>query len=497
MSKKDFLNKLAKKLSVLDDSERQDILTEYTDTINEKVKQGQTEEEAVKDFGNIDDLVKEILMAYKINPDFDEKDEVQDDNILKQSASVIADFSRNLANRFKNANNNINLSFIIELVIRIFVVLILLLILSGVVTMFGDIGSSLINNMINPFGAIINVFWKIFLVILFVVLTVLLIIAMFKRYFGPNENNEVIIESNKNENTKANKTNVNKTKVRVQKTVKNGNTIGDVCLLIVKICVIMWVIILLMFLDCFTIFGLVVSIIYLIKGINLIGLVLLLLGGTGLITYIIVLLFSLLFGKGKVNIIPPIVSVLLIIVGTVMFISMIFNVNYYDESPVSVDEAVETKTFNTTGDVLIHFAGHYSYNSDIERISDNSMKDGEIILDVTYNKDYYKLNIEADENYIVEQCDYDDHDEYDEYYADDEYYEDDEYDENQNCIHKKYYRLNVYNISTEDDFNEFKKIYNLIIDNLKDNKFYNYNKLYSGKLKIKANENTQKLINIE
>lgn len=43
MSKKDFLNKLAKKLSVLDDSERQDILTEYTDTINEKVKQGQTE----------------------------------------------------------------------------------------------------------------------------------------------------------------------------------------------------------------------------------------------------------------------------------------------------------------------------------------------------------------------------------------------------------------------------------------------------------------------
>jgi len=171
------------------DSERQDILTEYTDTINEKVKQGQTEEEAVKDFGNIDDLVKEILMAYKINPDFDEKDEVQDDNILKQSASVIADFSRNLANRFKNANNNINLSFIIELVIRIFVVLILLLILSGVVTMFGDIGSSLINNMINPFGAIINVFWKIFLVILFVVLTVLLIIAMFKRYFGPNENN--------------------------------------------------------------------------------------------------------------------------------------------------------------------------------------------------------------------------------------------------------------------------------------------------------------------
>ncbi|MCI9084465.1 MAG: DUF1700 domain-containing protein [Bacilli bacterium] len=487
MSKKDFLNKLAKKLSVLDDSERQDILTEYTDTINEKVKQGQTEEEAVKDFGNIDDLVKEILKAYKINPDFDEKDELQEEGILKQSASVIADFSLKLANRFKNANNNINLSFIIEIVIRIFVVLILLLILSGVVTMFGDIGSSVINNMIDPFGAIINVFWKMFLVVLFIALTILLIIAMFKRYFGPIDDNEVIMEPVKKSNNNGSKV-VSKNKVRVSQPVRNnGNTLGDVCLLIVKIFVIMWVIIPLMFLDCFTIFGLVATIIYLIKGLHLIGLVLILLGASGLTTYIIVLLFSLLFGKGKVNIIAPIASVVLMIIGTVMFISMIFNIEYYDESPVSINEEVETKKFNTTEEVLIHYAGYYNYDEDIQRVSDNTMKDGEFTLEVTYNKDYFSLNIDEDNDYIMQECDDEYDDEYDEY----------EYELHRNCVQKKYNRLVIYNSTREDDFNDFKKVYNLVIDNLKENRWYNYNKMYSGKLKITANENTQKMINFE
>lgn len=487
MSKKEFLNKLAKKLSVLDDSERQDILTEYTDTINEKVKQGQTEEEAVKDFGNIDDLVKEILMAYKINPDFDEKEESHDEGILKQSASVIADFSLKLANRFKNANNNINLSFIIELVIRIFAVLILLLILSGVITMFGDIGTSMIDNMIDPFGSIIFIFWKVFLVILFIVLTVLILIAMFKRYFGPSDGEEVIIQSKK-ESEKSSNISVNKVKVQ-QPVRNNGNTIGDVCLLIVKIFVIMWVIVPLIFLDCFAIFGLVVSIIYLIKGINLIGLVLLILGGTGLVTYVIVLLFSLLFGKGKVNIIPPIVSVILMIVGTVMFISMIINIDYYDESPLKGEEVSETKAFNTTGDVLIHYNGYYDYDDDIERATDNNMKDGEFILETTYNKDYFTLSIDEDRDYIIQQCeDYDDYDDYNEY---------DDYDEYRNCVQKKYYHLVIYNKPHEDDFNEFKRVYNLIIDNLKDNKWYNYNKMYGGKLKITANEKTQKMINVE
>lgn len=91
----------------------------------------------------------------------------------------------------------------------------------------------------------------------------------------------------------------------------------------------------------------------------------------------------------------------------------------------------------------------------------------------------------------MQECD----DEYDDEY--DEYYDEYEYELHRNCVQKKYNRLVIYNSTREDDFNDFKKVYNLIIDNLKENRWYNYNKMYSGKLKITANENTQKMINFE
>ena len=49
MTKKKFLSELEKKLSVLDDSEIQDIINEYRDIIDEKVKHGKTEKEVIED----------------------------------------------------------------------------------------------------------------------------------------------------------------------------------------------------------------------------------------------------------------------------------------------------------------------------------------------------------------------------------------------------------------------------------------------------------------
>ena len=56
------------------DEEKKDIINEYSDIIDEKVKHGKTEEESVKEFGNIDELAEEILKAYKINPNYNKSD---------------------------------------------------------------------------------------------------------------------------------------------------------------------------------------------------------------------------------------------------------------------------------------------------------------------------------------------------------------------------------------------------------------------------------------
>lgn len=67
MNKQQFLEKLKNRLNILSESEVKDILDEYSDVIDQKVQEGMTEEDAVKDFGDINDLANEILEAYKIN----------------------------------------------------------------------------------------------------------------------------------------------------------------------------------------------------------------------------------------------------------------------------------------------------------------------------------------------------------------------------------------------------------------------------------------------
>ena len=51
MNKEEFLNKLRRELDVLEDSEIDDIISEYEGYIEEKVSRGLTEEEAVKELG--------------------------------------------------------------------------------------------------------------------------------------------------------------------------------------------------------------------------------------------------------------------------------------------------------------------------------------------------------------------------------------------------------------------------------------------------------------
>ncbi|RGZ00891.1 DUF1700 domain-containing protein [Clostridium sp. AM58-1XD] len=73
MSKAEFLQCLEKRLEILNQKERADILSEYEQHIEMRMKGGLTEEEAIKDFGDIDELVEEILDAYNVNPEYGKK----------------------------------------------------------------------------------------------------------------------------------------------------------------------------------------------------------------------------------------------------------------------------------------------------------------------------------------------------------------------------------------------------------------------------------------
>lgn len=69
MLKSEFLDLLNQKLSLINDKEKEDIILEYGTYIDDKIASGVSEEEAVAGFGDVDELAREILSAYKINTD--------------------------------------------------------------------------------------------------------------------------------------------------------------------------------------------------------------------------------------------------------------------------------------------------------------------------------------------------------------------------------------------------------------------------------------------
>lgn len=70
MTKNAFLNRLSEDVSILSDTERQDIMSEYEQHLEMKINAGMSEEEATADFEPYDEFISELLSAYHINPNY-------------------------------------------------------------------------------------------------------------------------------------------------------------------------------------------------------------------------------------------------------------------------------------------------------------------------------------------------------------------------------------------------------------------------------------------
>ena len=70
MNKTEFLTLLERRLIMLNNAERDDLISEYAQHIDMKVASGLSEEDAIADFGNPEELIKELLDVYHLNPNY-------------------------------------------------------------------------------------------------------------------------------------------------------------------------------------------------------------------------------------------------------------------------------------------------------------------------------------------------------------------------------------------------------------------------------------------
>ena len=88
MNKAEFLERLDSRIAVLTESERKDILDEYAQHIDMKMAENLSEQEAIEEFGDMDDLAADILEAYHVRADFGRQEEPERKRMAGQKLSL-------------------------------------------------------------------------------------------------------------------------------------------------------------------------------------------------------------------------------------------------------------------------------------------------------------------------------------------------------------------------------------------------------------------------
>jgi uncharacterized membrane protein len=443
MNKKKFLKELEKKLDVLKEEEKKDILDEYEGHIDLKVKNGKTEEEAVKDFGDIDDLAAEILDAYKIKKDY-----------KKQDDSSIDKYVEKFVDTLKDAFNNIIASInddAVGFVFKLLVVLIAVGFLKIPFYIIERIGKGIFGALtFNPLDDILIFIWMLVVQIVYVIAAFMLAFSILKK---KDEEKSNVKNEEPKPAKKINKKGEVKEELKKDQKVVVNNSIQTVATIILKIGAVMITIPLIFMLIGFII-ALGIFIKLAIEGIVLFSVLSIILGFIILTSLLIDLIYTVVFKQRKNGIgflISFVVGLILIGFGSASIVFDFAKYDYIDEVPNHSYQTVEKEYIYELDD---EFTFYYHYG-DVDIVVDDDLTN-----EVKVKAIYYGELIDLNEIK----------------YAD-------------NRVRFK--------IEKEDsNFKEIKTFYRMIKKDLKENKFYNYTLLFKPKYEIHVNSQYTSDVNI-
>ena len=440
MNKKEFLEKLRRKLVILNSEEIEDIIVEYGGYIDEKVKKGKTEEQAIKEFGDINELVKEILSAYKINdnsPTFK--------NTVMNFFDDIGKMFSNFANDIDSNNPKDLIKFGVEILVLIIIIGIFRLPLELLIHLGKDIFSVLPNTLY----VLIYGLWRFILELAYLVLAVIFFLKVFKeRYSSYNFGKTKEVKPKKSPAKTESKIIVEK-KVTSTKVVKEKPTPPPVvkdnsdstASLVLKIIAAFFLIPgIATSIGLIIAFGLGVGLI--ISGVHYFGVIICLFALLQFSLIFVEVLFNFIFG-GRVSSLKLYGSLILGIValgvGVTFTVFEVVNTTIIDTIPSGFEQKEISKEFNSNE---IDYLSTW-YNEDIEYYLDESLGNT-IIVKIEYYEEFIEPNIR---------------------------------------ISGKTLRIN----GKDAKLLASKEIYKSVVNNLKNKEIYNYIELFKYKITISGN----------
>lgn len=421
MKKEEFLKKLKEKLEILEENEINDIIEEYNGYIEEKIQHGKSEKEAIKDFGDIDELATELLKAYKINVEKKESEKNWLNNIVDKFSKGMDEIICLLGEKDGRE--------IFRMIIEIIIILLAIGLCKIPFKFLTNLGFDVFMVFRNGFGKILFQIWQFIMEFTYLIFAIVLFIKIFqKRYINyqknskKNDNKEV--KKNKNDEKKIAK----KDPVIIKQQEKKGiiDGLASLCILFLKFLAV-WI---LLGIGCYIIglgICLGISIFLMFKGVNYYGiylsiLILLILG---------ILAFIWLFNwivnrKSNIRFLLTAFIISFITLGiSFSYASLeVASTEFIDETTM-INTAQKSKTLPFNGDEIL--IGRYEYISD-------ELLTNEIKIVYEYNNKYFE--IEPDIQY-----------------------------EDQNRIYLSWF-------TTKQILNS--KLLEEVIQNLKDKKIYNY-----------------------
>lgn len=456
MTKDKFLRDLEKKLSMLSEEERKDTIDEYRDIIEEKIKHGKKESEAVKEFGSIDELAKEILSAYKINPDY-KKSEAGDkakefvdgaEEIIKKGAKKISKVTDDVVDSLKKSDFECTTSNVFEIIIKVIILLIFLALLKIPIYIASEIGAGIFGIGIEPFSSIFSFVWKVLIEIVYLGICILLIVKLVTNYTSQSKDKE---QNQLNSDNKKKQAHEKEEKKIIKKGKKKNDTFETIVLVLIRLFVTFVFIIPLIFIAILFIMGLIILIYLLCRGIGVYGFLIAILGCLGFTWSIIDLIYRGLIVDKKVYLFPFIINIILIIIGGVMSIAYIFDFEYHDYLP---QDKYETKTETYLEDIN---KKTFISACQSEIIIDNSLDDNKIRVEATYYPEFVNMTK----------------------------HEDDDSD-------KKY--VTFVSNDKESTFSLNNKYTKMLVEDVKNKEIYNYSLFGDTSVKIYVNEKTKDLV---
>ena len=170
MNKKDFLNYLDSKLTYLVESEKNKEIEKYSSVIDNYVSMGQTEEDAISSFGNVDDLVKAVYLSRGLdyNKLIDQK------TSLKGFKGALKNFIKEIQSEDKKKARNAILFMLYMVLLIIFLKVIFILI--------RDNGEGLFSGIFS--GKYFSKIYYIIFELLYIVTSIIVFMKMFTKRFN-------------------------------------------------------------------------------------------------------------------------------------------------------------------------------------------------------------------------------------------------------------------------------------------------------------------------